>query len=135
MARKGGKRYRYRTNTQDIDWQEERADASQNIGEMQRLFSAIAGMGLIMHGLRRRSLGGGALAVGGVSLLYRAATGYCPAFGAMGIDMGGMQAPTGWADGKFTRDKRPRSGDQLTSIGRPLSSIVSGARSIIFHEL
>ena len=56
MARKGGKRYRYRTNTQDIDWQEERADASQNIGEMQRLFSAIAGMGLIMHGLRRRSL-------------------------------------------------------------------------------
>ena len=91
MARKGGKRYRYRTNTQDIDWQEERADASQNIGEMQRLFSAIAGVGLIMGGLRRGSLGGGALAIGGVSLLYRAATGYCPALGAMGIDMGGMQ--------------------------------------------
>lgn len=91
MARKGGKRYRYRTNKQDIDWQEERADASQNIGEMQRLFSAIAGVGLILGGLRRRSLGGGALAIGGVSLLYRAATGYCPALGAMGIDMGGMQ--------------------------------------------
>jgi uncharacterized membrane protein len=91
MARKGGKRYRYRTNTQDIDWQEERADASQNIGDIQRWFSAVAGAGLIIDGLRRRSLAGGVLAVGGVSLLYRAATGYCPALGAMGIDMFGMQ--------------------------------------------
>ena len=132
MARKGGKRYRYRTNTQDIDWQEERADASQNIGEMQRLFSAIAGMGLIMHGLRTRSLGGGAL-VGGVSLLYRAATGYCPAFGAMGIDM--------QATNRLGR-RKVHSG-QATKVRRsidinrpaPLSSIVSGARSIIFHEL
>ena len=59
MARKGGKRYRYRTNTQDIDWQEERADTSQNIGDLQRLFSAIAGVGFIIDGMRRRSLTGG----------------------------------------------------------------------------
>jgi hypothetical protein len=38
--------YRYRTNTQDLDWTEERADAtSQNIGEGQRLISAVAGTG------------------------------------------------------------------------------------------
>jgi len=42
MSKKKGKRYRYQTNTQDLDWQEERADAAQNIGDTQRLVSAIA---------------------------------------------------------------------------------------------
>jgi uncharacterized membrane protein len=87
MTRKAGRRYRYRTNTQDMEWQEERADSSQNIGDIQRLISAISGIGLIVEGWRRRSLAGGALAVGGLSLLYRAASGYCPALGAAGIDM------------------------------------------------
>jgi uncharacterized membrane protein len=91
MTRKAGKRYRYQTNTQDLDWSEERADTSQNIGDVQRLVSAIAGIGLIIGGWRRRSLGGGALALGGATLLYRAASGYCPAFGVMGIDMRGAQ--------------------------------------------
>jgi uncharacterized membrane protein len=89
MTRKAGKRYRYRTNTQDLDWREEQARNSQNIGDSQRLVSAIAGVGLLLEGMRRRSLGGGALAIGGLSLLYRAASGYCPALGTMGIDMRG----------------------------------------------
>src|SRR5512134_305807 len=87
MTRKAGRRYRYRTNTQHPDRSEERADSSQNIGDAQRLFSAIAGAGLLIEGWRRRSLAGGALALGGVTLLYRAASGYCPALGAMGINM------------------------------------------------
>ena len=91
MSRKAGKRHRYRTNTQDLDWHEERADAAQNIGDAQRLVSAIAGVGLVIEGWRRRSMAGGALAAGGMALLYRAATGYCPALGAMGIDMRGHQ--------------------------------------------
>jgi uncharacterized membrane protein len=86
MSRKASKRYRYRTNTQDLDWREEQADASQNIGEMQRLVSAIAGAGLMLEAWRRRSLIGGVLGAGGVALLYRAATGYCPAVEAMGVD-------------------------------------------------
>ena len=91
MARKTGKRHRYRTNTQDMDWREEQADNSGNIGDTQRLISAVTGIGLIMEGWRRKSLAGGALAVGGMALLYRAATGYCLALGAMGIDMRGNQ--------------------------------------------
>ena len=91
MTRKAGKRYRYQTNTQDLDWSEERADTSQNIGDVQRLVSAIAGIGLIIGGWRRRSLGGGALALGGATLLYRAVSGYCPALGVIGIDMRGAQ--------------------------------------------
>ena len=91
MSRKAGKRYRHRTNTQDLDWPEERADAAQNIGDTQRLVSAIAGIGLVIEGWRRRSMAGGALAVGGMALLYRAATGYCAALDAMGIDMRGLE--------------------------------------------
>jgi uncharacterized membrane protein len=77
MGRKAGKRYRYRTNTQDLDWEEERA--------------AIAGAGLLLEGWRRRSVAGGVLALAGAGLLYRAASGYCLALGAMGIDMRGNQ--------------------------------------------
>lgn len=92
MTRKAGRRYRYRTNTPDLDRSEERAGSSQNIGDAQRLFSAIAGAGLLIEGWRRRSLAGGALALGGVTLLYRAVSGYCPALGVMGINMHDRQA-------------------------------------------
>jgi uncharacterized membrane protein len=95
MARKSAhrKRYRYRTNTQDLDWDEERAaadwDHQKNIGQVQRLVSAIAGAGFLAGYLRRRSVLNVVLAMAGVGLLYRAASGYCPAFGALGIDMSG----------------------------------------------
>jgi uncharacterized membrane protein len=74
-----------------LDWREERADSSQNIGEAQRLVSAVAGLGLVFEGWRRGSLAGSALAVGGVALLYRAATGYCAVLDAMGVDMHSTQ--------------------------------------------
>src|SRR5206468_3700439 len=81
-----------RTNKQDLDWSEERADAGnalQNIGEGQRMLSAVAGVGLLAAALPKRSWVGAILATAGISLLYRAASGYCPAFGALGIDMSG----------------------------------------------
>jgi uncharacterized membrane protein len=86
---------RYRTNTQDLDWSEERAGDDghrQNIGNMQRMLSAIAGVAVLASGLsRRKGKGKGlgsapAILVGG-GLLYRAISGYCPALRAMGIDM------------------------------------------------
>ena len=111
MARQAGRRYRYKTNTQDLDWAEERADASQNIGDIQRLVSAIAGAGLIMEALRRRSVAGGVMAVGGISLLYRAATGYCPAVAAMGIEMRPSQDPN-------RLGRRKVHSEQATKISR-----------------
>ena len=82
----------YRTNTQDLDWEEERAEFDshgENIGDVQRVLSAIAGMAFLASGLSRRNWSGAALATVGGSLLYRAVSGYCPAFGAMGIDTSG----------------------------------------------
>jgi uncharacterized membrane protein len=74
----------YHTNTQDLGWNEERAefDHRENIGDVQRVLSAIAGMAFLACGLSRRNWSGAALATVGGSLLYRAVSGYCPAFGA-----------------------------------------------------
>ena len=88
QPRKQQPRHRYRTNTQDLDWSKEQANggkARHNIGEEQRLLSAIAGAGLLAAALPKRSWSGAVLATAGIGLLYRAATGYCPAFAALGI--------------------------------------------------
>jgi uncharacterized membrane protein len=79
----------YRTNTQDFRWDEERAEFDghrTNIGEVQRMLSATAGVISLVSGLSRRNWAGVALAMVGGGLLYRAISGYCPAFGAVGID-------------------------------------------------
>ena len=79
----------YRTNRQDMGWTEEQAgsEGRENIGEMQRVLSALTGIGLLAAGLRRRSYTGAALAMLGGGLLHRAASGYCAVFDAMEIDM------------------------------------------------
>lgn len=82
-------RDRYRTNTQDLDWSEERANVGtiwHNIGEDQRLLSAVAGAGILAAALPKRSWSGAVLAIAGIGLLYRATTGYCPAVAALGIN-------------------------------------------------
>lgn len=86
-------RKRYRTNTQDLGWDEERADGDdgrENIGNLQRMLSAIAGLAVLASALSRskgKGLGSAPAILMGGGLLYRAVRGYCPAFGAMGIDM------------------------------------------------
>ncbi|OQW37311.1 MAG: hypothetical protein A4E19_14225 [Nitrospira sp. SG-bin1] len=80
----------YRTNTQDMGWNEERAgfdDERENIGDGQRMLSGMAGMAFLVSGLSRRDWTGAALAMVGGGLLHRAISGHCPAFEAMGIDM------------------------------------------------
>ena len=57
-----------------------------NVGSGERLASAFAGGLLAYYGLTRGSLSGLLLAVGGGVLVFRGTTGYCPAFGALGID-------------------------------------------------
>jgi len=83
---------RYKTNTQDLDWSEERAHEGghmQNIGEVQQGMSIVAGGGLVAAGLARRSWTGAGLSLLGCALMYRGVTGYCALFDAAGIDMSG----------------------------------------------
>ncbi len=58
----------------------------ENVGDGERLMTALLGGGLLMLGLKGRSgVMGGVTALTGLALLNRAASGYCPAYHAMGI--------------------------------------------------
>jgi uncharacterized membrane protein len=83
-------RKEYRTHTQDLGWSEERAECDEyrtNIGDGQRVLSGLVGMGCLVAALSRRSWSGAALTMVGLGFLHRAISGYCLAFGTMGIDM------------------------------------------------
>jgi uncharacterized membrane protein len=87
----------YPSNRQTHDRQKERlSDTSltRNIGQGQRLLSVLAGLGFIIRGLTRPSAFGVILGMTGISLVYRGACGYCPAFAAMGIATNGDDPQT-----------------------------------------
>ena len=77
----------YRPHNESPDLQTEHAGGgSENVGYKERVFSALIGGGLVLYGLRRRSgMMGNVTALMGITLLNRAASGYCPAYHAMGI--------------------------------------------------
>lgn len=57
-----------------------------NIGQTERALTAAGGAGLVLYGLARRSLGGLVLAATGAALGWRAVRGYCPLYGALGVE-------------------------------------------------
>ena len=60
-----------------------------NVGNGERLGSAVAGLALALHGLRRRGSTGALLGLIGGALLYRAGTGRCPVYGVLGAGTAG----------------------------------------------
>ena len=76
-----------------------------NVGDTERMLSAIAGGALAMYGWRRRrSLGGLLLAALGGALGYRGLTGYCAVYNALGIDAGGARRTVGNLGVKIDRE-------------------------------
>ena len=59
--------------------------SSVNIGEKERLASAIAGGALAVYGLKKRSAGGLCLTLAGTALLHRGVTGHCNTYQLLGI--------------------------------------------------
>jgi uncharacterized membrane protein len=68
-----------------------------NVGEIERLASAIAGGALAVYGLRRRSIGGLCLTLAGTALLHRGVTGHCNTYQALGITTNSTTAAEGEA--------------------------------------
>ena len=66
-----------------------------NVGDTERMISAIAGGALALYGLRRGSLGGLLIAGLGAALGYRGITGNCQLYEKLGIDSGGAQRNVG----------------------------------------
>jgi uncharacterized membrane protein len=59
---------------------------ARNVGDLERLISAATGTLLAALAVKRRDLLGLAAGIAGAGLIYRSATGYCPIYGAFGID-------------------------------------------------
>src|SRR3954453_4790327 len=71
----------------------ERHEQHENVGEIERWISLMAGGAMAIYGLSRQSLGGAALALVGGSFVYRGVTGYCGAYQALGINTAQSRGP------------------------------------------
>jgi hypothetical protein len=96
----------------------------KNVGKIDRWGSALVGgalLGLACRQEPRTSPASAALALGGVALLFRATTGFCPIYGALGLDTSG-------AEGDWNRPlTQPREGIRIKGKDWPLPE---GARRI-----
>jgi uncharacterized membrane protein len=81
-----------------------RPRAAVNVGDNERMLSAIAGGALTLYGLRRGSLGGLLLAGLGAALGYRGITGHCAMYDKLGIDAGGARRSVGNLGVKVDRE-------------------------------
>jgi uncharacterized membrane protein len=70
----------------DVDLEPRHARPPVNVNDNERLISGAAGAALAILGITRKSIPGLILAGAGGALLYRAATGHCHVYEALGID-------------------------------------------------
>jgi uncharacterized membrane protein len=71
--------------------------SSINVGEIERLASAVAGGALAVYGFRQRSIGGLCLTLAGTALLHRGVTGHCNTYQAFGITTNEAKSASGEA--------------------------------------
>ena len=96
-----------------------------NVGPAERAASAVAGAVLALMGLRRRSVGGAAMALAGAALLKRGLTGQCDVYQAMGVH-------------SYTPESAPRSRpfspaidvEQSITISRPVADVYAFWRDL-----
>ncbi len=113
-------RERYRTNTQDMDWEEEQAcRARQNVGDVERIAAGLIGGGLLFRSILRPSwLAGGISALVGAALVHRAVTGYCAGYAAMGVSTKEPQDTSSIGRRKVQTDRAVKV-EQSVTIDRP----------------
>ena len=75
----------------------QRRDGVVNVGQSERVVSAVAGGALALAGLKMRSLPGVLLAAVGGALAYRGVTGHCHAYEALGVNTADEEATSGAA--------------------------------------
>lgn len=67
--------------------------AEINVGRSERKISLLAGSGLVLYALSRRSLGGLALAALGSAVAYRGLTGHCHGYKLLGLNTADRDEP------------------------------------------
>jgi uncharacterized membrane protein len=95
-------------NTKEFEksWTDSFIDLTTNVGGVERAVSAAAGGALVAYGVKQRGIGGTVAAIIGGAMLFRGATGHCPAYDAM--NMKTTDGPAGRMKSPFNR--RPLSG-------------------------
>ena len=95
-----------------------------NVGDRERMASAIAGGALALYGLRRGSLGGLVVAALGAVLGYRGLTGHCQLYEKLGIDGGGARRNVGNLGVKIDREVVVNAGaDRLYGVWRNFQNL------------
>ena len=99
-----------------------------NVGRVERWLSMVAGGALAAYALKRRELPGGAAALAGAALLYRAATGHCDLYQALGISSAKGKGTGVLADmGSDTREQLGGSRgihvEQAVTVRKPVSEV------------
>jgi uncharacterized membrane protein len=84
------------------------ANTHTNVGDGERIASALIGGALLSRGLRRRSFGGLLVAVAGGRLLYRGFSGHCGVYEHFGKD---------------TRSVSPAAVNRAITIGKPADEL------------
>lgn len=84
-----------------------RAESDINVGDGERILSALGGAVLALYGLRRRSPAGFALALLGGGLVYRGVTGHCNVFEALGVNTAQDSGPGIIVKRAVTIDRSP----------------------------
>src|SRR5687768_10941924 len=72
------------------DDHERRWTGRVNVGNAERTMAGVVGAALALYGIQRRTLPSGVLGLLGGALIYRAASGHCPVYKALGIDTADM---------------------------------------------
>lgn len=84
-----------------------------NVGETERVASALAGGILTLYGLKRGGTGGTLLAAAGAVLVYRGVAGSCPIYGSLGVDT---------AQGRVMRSVHPGVDEEIAvSVSRAVT--------------
>ena len=96
-----------------------------NVGDIERWGSGLVGGSLALYGLSRGTLGGMALALAGGALVYRGATGHCPAYGALGYSTAPARSP----HSSIAADQGVRVEEKITIL-RPVSDIYEFWRNL-----
>lgn len=113
-------RERYRPNTQDMDWEEERAlHQDRNVGDTERMVSGLIGGTLLFRSIMRPSwFAGGIGALISIALVHRAVTGRCALYASLGVDTYDGQSTSALGRHKV-RTGRSTKIECSLSIGRP----------------
>jgi uncharacterized membrane protein len=72
---------------------EQRTGPLTNVGDLERVGSALAGAAMVVAGLARGTVAGRGLAVAGAGLVARGVTGRCPMYEAMGREARSYRRP------------------------------------------